>query len=51
MYVEQVNAVIELIARALEIVGVAAIALAFAEALRAPSTVAAARRLLTSLGA
>ena len=33
MYVEQVNAVIELIARALEIVGVAAIALAFAYAL------------------
>ena len=33
MYAEQVNAVIELIARALEIVGVAAIALAFAYAL------------------
>ena len=33
MYVEQVNAAIELIARALELVGVAAIALAFAYAL------------------
>ena len=33
MYVEQVNAVIELIARALELVGVAVLALAFAYAL------------------
>ena len=32
MYAEQVNAVIELIARALEVVGVAAIGLAFATA-------------------